>query len=158
MEHIFTQANIIETPMNSILETLQIMNSEGSTPATFNSIINSLNLHLGIDAVSIQRLINKDILVYITGKDFVTDKTCMVQIQDSSNLAWNVVKKEKIIHVPNLSSNGNMSKWDSCFKDESFESYLGLPLVYRNEVDPLWNGNPVDLKFKNVGKLQPGSC
>lgn len=134
MEHIFTQANIIETPMNSILETLQIMNSEGSTPATFNSIINSLNLHLGIDAVSIQRLINKDILVYITGKDFVTDKTCMVQIQDSSNLAWNVVKKEKIIHVPNLSSNGNMSKWDSCFKDESFESYLGLPLVYRNEV------------------------
>ena len=134
MENIFSQANIIDTPMNSILETLQIMNSEGSTPATFNSIINSLNLHLGVDAVSIQRLINKDFLVYITGKDFVTDKTCLIEIQDANNLAWNVVKKGKIIHIPNLHSNGNMNAWDSCFKDESFESYIGLPLIYRNEI------------------------
>jgi putative nucleotidyltransferase with HDIG domain len=134
MDQIFNHAKIIDTPMNSILETLQIMNSEGSTPATFFSIINSLNLHLGIDAVSIQRLINKDILVYISGKDFVTDKSCLIEIQESNNLAWQVVKKGKIVHIPNLESAGESDNWDSCFKDESFKSYLGVPLIYRNEV------------------------
>ena len=134
MEQIFNNENVVYSPMNSILETLQIMNSEGSTPATFRSIIKSLNLHLGVDAISIQRFINKDILVYIAGKDFVTEKSSLIEVQKSNSLAWQVVKKGKLIHIPDLSSNITNENWGSCFDEKNFKSYLGLPLLYRNEI------------------------
>ena len=134
MENLFGQANLIDSSMNSILETFQIMNSEGASPTTYESILFSMNLHLGVDAISIQRLINKEILVYVAGKDFVTDKINLTNITSANKLAWKVVKKNKIIHVPDLSNEKSSRGIDTSYLTKNYQSYLGIPLVYRNEV------------------------